>query len=81
MLVPLYGFVEGDTLGLVVLAHDTMTMSEVAEKLRRSAGVRVRIEGELRVRYRGKTVDPDATVASAGFEALDRIDVTRAEQT
>jgi hypothetical protein len=81
MLVPLYGFVEGDTLGLVVLAHDTMTMSEVAEKLRRSAGVRVRIEGELRVRYRGETVDPDATVASAGFEALDRIDVTRAEQT
>jgi hypothetical protein len=80
VLVPLYGFVEGDTLGLVVLAHDTMTMKEVAEKLRRSAGVRVHLEGELRVRFRGAVVDPDATVAATGLKALDRIDVRRAAQ-
>jgi len=41
MLVPIYGFVQGDTIGVLVFAHDDMTIAGVIEKLRASTSVRV----------------------------------------
>lgn len=77
MLVPLYGFMEGDTLGLLVLAHDDMTVGEVASKLAASAALRASPEGPLTLHYKGRALPPELTVAAAGIEALGRIDVRR----
>jgi hypothetical protein len=77
MLVPLYGFLEGDTMGLLVLAQEEDTLATVASKLRASASLRVHTEGAYDVLYRGERLDPRATVASVGLTALDRIDVRR----
>ena len=75
MLVPLYGFVAGDTLGVLVLVHDDDTVREVARVAQQAAAVRVAPRPRVRVIAHGKELDLNTTVAAAGLGALDRIDI------
>ncbi len=75
MLVPLYGFLRGDSLGLVVLVHDHQRVREVAAALQSAAAPRVAPAASGAVYFDGRRLDPDATVAEAGLAALDRVDV------
>jgi hypothetical protein len=75
VLVPLYGFLQGDTLGLVVLVQDHELVSEVAARLQDAATMRVAPGAHATVYCRGKQLDPALTVAAAGLTALDRVDV------
>lgn len=75
MLVPIYGFLEGDTIGLLILAHDTMRIGEVATKLESMASIRAPAAGTPVVVHRGRRLDASMTVTEAGIDALDRIDV------
>ena len=75
MLVPLYGFVRGDTIGLVVLVQDDQTVAELAQILQEAASVRVAPWPGPRVFAGGKQLDPALTVAAAGLAALDRVDL------
>lgn len=77
MLVPLIGFVQGDSIGVLVLAHDDMTIAQVAEKLRQSARVRVDVDGEWELRVADHVPMPDNTVAEAALGPLQRIDLRR----
>ena len=77
MLVPLYGFLEGDTMGVLVLAHDNWTVAEVAERLRASSRIRVDCRDPLEVFKAGGRLAPTATVRQLGLQALDCIDVRR----
>lgn len=77
-LLPLYGFVEGDTLGLLVLAYDDDTVGRLAERLTRAAALRVAPKPGARVVHAGRVLDPRVTLAAAGIEALDRVDLVRA---
>jgi hypothetical protein len=78
-MIPLYGFLQGDTMGILVLAEEGDTAAILAQKLAAAAGVRVRTASELRVLFRGHTVPANVTLEGAGIEALDRIDVVRIE--
>jgi hypothetical protein len=80
MLVPLYGFLQGDTLGLVVLVHDTDRVRDIAFRLQRAAAVRIAPRADMLVMLRGHRLDLDATIAQAGLEPLDRIDVVEADR-
>lgn len=80
MLIPLYGFLRGDTIGLVILAQETDTIQEVAAKLQEAASIRVAPRPAAEVRYRGRVLDPDRTVAECGLEALERVDVSPKEK-
>ena len=75
MPIPLYGFLEGDTLGLLVLAEEADTARELARKLQDAANIRVASNGDVELLYNGKSVDPGLTVTEAGLQALDRFDV------
>jgi hypothetical protein len=75
MPVPLYGFLQGDTVGLLILADDGDTLEALARKLQAGASLRVAARDPVRVVYNDKTMDLTMTVAQAGFEALDRFDV------
>jgi hypothetical protein len=74
-LVPLYGFVAGDTLGVLVLVHDHETVRDLADRLQQAAAVRVAPRSRYRVLVRGKRLELQATVAQAGLTALDRVDL------
>ena len=75
MPVPLYGFLQGDTVGLLILADDGETLEALARKLQAAASLRVARREQVRVVYNDKTMDLTMTVAQAGFQALDRFDV------
>jgi hypothetical protein len=80
-MIPLYGFLAGDTVGLLILAKPDDTMSILADKLQSAAAVRVRRRERVAVVYRGRVVDPNLTVARAGLGPLERFDVVPAETT
>jgi len=75
MLVPLYGFLAGDTVGLLVLVHDDERVRDFADRLIDAASVRVRAPQAVEIVYQGAVVDPELTIAEAGLTALERVDV------
>ena len=75
MLVPLYGFLAGDTLGVMVLVHDHQTIRELSACLQQAAAPRVAPTSGLRVFFQARCLDEDLTVKQAGLTALDRVDV------
>jgi hypothetical protein len=77
-MIPLYGFLQGDTIGLLVLADENDTAAVLAQKLQASARVRVRPEARVKVMYKGQVIDDGTTVAQAVIQPLDRFDVIKA---
>ena len=75
MPVPLYGFLQGDVVGLLILADDADTLEVLARKLQDAASLRVAARDRVRVVYNDKTMDLTMTIAQAGLQALDRFDV------
>lgn len=74
-LLPLYGFLRGDTLGVLLLIQSDRRVRDLAELAKRSSAVRVAWSGEGRVVLDGRVLEPEATLAEAGVAPLDRIDV------
>jgi hypothetical protein len=73
--IPLYGFVAGDSLGVLVVVDDHDTIAELGHRLSQAAAVRVAPRPGACVYARGKRLDGDATVHDAGLCALDRVDL------
>jgi hypothetical protein len=78
-MIPLYGFLEGDTIGLLVLADETDTAADLIQKLQTSARVRLKPLPVLKLVHKGQRLDPAVTVAQARMEALDRFDVVEGD--
>jgi hypothetical protein len=77
MPLPLYGFVEGDTIGLLIVADEQESVRSLAEKLRDAASLRVDGNCDMEVVYRGTVLHPDSTLAQADFKPLQRFDLRR----
>lgn len=75
MPIPLYGFLQGDTVGLLILAEEGDTLQALARKLQDAASLRVAATDHIQVVYNDKIMDPAITVSQAGLQALDRFDV------
>jgi hypothetical protein len=71
----LYCFVRGDTLGLVVLAPEAESVSQLAARLSRAAAPRVAPGAELQVVHRGRVLSGELTLKQAGIAPLDRVDL------
>ena len=78
-MIPLYGFLEGDTLGLLILATADTTIAQLARLLRSAARLRADPGEQVCVVYQGQLLDPLLTVSEAGLGALQRFDVRRLE--
>lgn len=79
-VIPVYGFLEGDTLGILLLAQEEESIAALAERLQVSSSVRVAHRARVVVVLGGRTLDPRLTVRNAGLRALDRIDVRAAPE-
>ena len=75
MSLPLYGFLEGDTVGLLIVADQNESISSLARKLQEAGNIRVKPKSDVQLVYQGKVIDPALTVSGAGFSALERFDV------
>ena len=74
-LIPLYGFVHGDTLGLLVLVRSNDTVRTLAASMQQAASVRVAPRERTAVFAAGRRLDPESTVAAAGLTPLERVDL------
>lgn len=75
MSLPLYGFLEGDTVGLLIVADQNESISSLARKLQEAGNIRVEPKSQVQLVYQGNVIDPALTVSGAGFTALERFDV------
>ncbi|AKU94377.1 hypothetical protein AKJ09_01041 [Labilithrix luteola] len=73
--IPVYGFVAGDVLGLVVLVRPEETVAELARKLLEAAAVRVGKVEAADVWFKGAKLDPRHCIGETSLAALDRVDV------
>lgn len=76
MAIPLYGFLEGDTVGLLMLAEEGETVLDLARRLQDAASLRVARNDKIDFVYNGKAIELGLTVAQAGLQALDRFEVS-----
>jgi len=77
MPLPLYGFMEGDTIGLLIVADEQESVQSLARKLQEAASLRTESGEHVEVVYRGAVLDPAATLTEAEFKPLQRFDVRR----
>ncbi|HKP56606.1 MAG TPA: toluene-4-monooxygenase system B family protein [Polyangiales bacterium] len=77
-MIPLYGFLEGDTLGLLMLVEAQTTLAELADKLRSAARLRADPGEKVAIWVRDRVLDPSLSVADAKLEPLDQFTVRRA---
>lgn len=74
-MIPVYGFLAGDTLGILLLLEEDDNAREIVAKLQRSSRLRVSPRADLCVVHAGVVIDPGARLADTPIESLDRVDV------
>jgi hypothetical protein len=77
MTIPLYGFLQGDVLGLLILAEEDETVHALSERLQEAASVRVPHSQNVRLIYKGNVLAHSLTLREAGLASLERFDVVR----
>lgn len=77
MTIPLYGFLQGDVLGLMILAEEDDTVHALSERLQDAASLRVAHTQNVSVLYHGSVLDRGLTLREAGLSPLERFDVVR----
>lgn len=70
-MIPLYGFLETDTIGLLIFAYPEDTIETLIQKLQNSAAIRVKPQATMSLRYKDTFPEPHATVLETGFQPLD----------
>jgi hypothetical protein len=74
-VMPLYGFVQGDTMGVVVLGRLDGTVADLGADLLRAVGVRINRQGPYQLRAGERRLEPDAVLRTQAMAPLDRIDL------
>jgi Toluene-4-monooxygenase system protein B (TmoB) len=74
-MIPLYGFLQGDSMGLLILAREDDTLGRLAEKLQSAADLRAAPFRRPRVMVAGRVLELEMTVAAAGLSPLDKFEV------
>jgi hypothetical protein len=73
--IPVYGFVRGDALGLLVLVRPSDSIATLTLTLTEAASVRVAPSRGARLFAGERELDPHASVAAAGLTPLARVDL------
>lgn len=77
-MIPIYGFLERDTIGLLIFAYPNETAMDLIKKVQQSAAVRVSPQRGLNLKFNDKIIDPKMTVEDIGFKPLDHFFVIKA---
>jgi len=70
-MIPLFGFLEHDTLGLLIMAYPSDTVLQLIEKLQISAAVRVNPRPNMKLIYKNNIIAPKLTVNELNLQPLD----------
>lgn len=78
-MIPLYAFLEGDSVGILLFSSKNDSMVELVHKLLAAAAVRVAANpaAEYQVYAKDELVSAQATVGQLKLKPLDKIEVRR----
>ncbi|MFI5298129.1 MAG: hypothetical protein ACHREM_08520 [Polyangiales bacterium] len=76
-MIPLYVFVDGDVLGLALLADPGQTVDAFIAQIQRAARVRVRPREGMSLRFKDRPLPGGACVGALGLAPLDRVDLVK----
>lgn len=74
-MIPVYSFIEGDVIGLLLLAYQEETAETLKRKMLQAARTRVCPEGEFVLQYKGRDIESSKTVGELNLKPLDRLDL------
>ena len=74
-MIPLYGFLQGDVIGLLLVVDENTSLAELAQRLQQAGRLRVAPKARPVVMFQGQILDPRMTVKQANLTALERFDV------
>jgi hypothetical protein len=74
-VMPLYGFVQGDTMGVIVLGRLDGTVRDLGENLLRATSVRVKRRNGFAIMFGDRRLEPAALLRTLGMQPLDRVDL------
>ena len=74
-MIPLYGFLQGDVIGLLLVVDENTSLAELAQRLQQAGRLRVAPKAHPVVMFQGQILDPRMTVKQANLTALERFDV------
>ena len=77
---PIYGFVEGDTVGVLVFADEIETVSSLMRKLLDAVELRVKTKDRFEAVYQGNVLDPAAVLDQTPLKPLQRLDLRRSHE-
>lgn len=75
MIVPVYGFLRGDSLGLLLLLQAEDPVASIVTCIYEAAAPRIARAPSAAVVHAGRRLDPVCSIAESGIAALDRVDV------
>lgn len=78
-MIPVYGFLEGDTIGLLIFAYEDETVKMLIDKLQKSSQVRVAPRENMELIFQGKIQNKNERISKIGIGPLDRFDVLSKE--
>ncbi len=67
-MIPLYGFLQGDTIGLLILAYENENIAALSEKLKIAASVRVAPAAGGDLWFEGRLMEPRLLLSDSGLE-------------
>jgi hypothetical protein len=76
-MIPLFGFLETDTLGILIFAYPYETIAVLCQKLMNSAKLRTPGFTNPQCIHNGQVLSPQSLIKDLNFKPLDRFDVRR----
>lgn len=78
-MIPVYSFMEGDSLGLLTFTYEDETVEELARKVLASTRCRVEQSGadSLSLYFQGRALSPALRIAQTEIQPLAMVEVKR----
>ena len=70
-MIPIYGFLEGDTIGLLIFAYPNETVHDLINKVQKAAALRVQPKNDMTLVYKDQLMDLNSTVTQMGIQPLE----------
>jgi hypothetical protein len=78
-MMPIYGFLQGDTIGLLIFAYPNETMQDLIDKVQKAAAIRVEPKTGMKLVYKDKAIDVNLTVSAMGMQPLEHFFVLQGD--
>ena len=79
-MIPIYGFLQGDTIGLLIFAYPNETVQDLINKLQKSASIRIAPRANMQLLYKDHPMALNLTMKEMGVQPLEHFFVVQGDE-